>query len=169
MRRFVLILLAVVLLCGCAADPVETTLPPETAAPVETTIPVQTTIPVETAAPAPAPAPICADYAEESFNAYYAYWSDETDFITSIGFTPTEKLTDVTFSLLTWEENYRVAEVLYTIDAMDPEHPFLAQMVFWGDMTTYGISFTDAGGQGRHYAISISGKDGSLLCTEYTP
>ena len=116
-------------------------------------------------------APICADYAPESFNAYHAYWSDETDYITSIGFTPAERLTNVKFGLLDWfeTESYVMNEVLFTANEMDPDHCFLAQVVFWGDMTTYGISFTDADGAERNYAVSVSGKDGSLVCTEYTP
>lgn len=114
-------------------------------------------------------APIYADYAAEDFNAYHAYWSDETDYITAIGFTPGETLTDVKFGLLDWfeTERWQMTQVLYTMDELDPDHAFLAQVVFWGDMTTYGISFTDADGAERHYAVSISGKDGSLLCTEY--
>jgi len=116
-------------------------------------------------------APIYADYAPEDFNPFHTYWSEETDYITSIGFTPAEKLTDVKFGLLDWfeTESWQMAEVLYTIDQLDPDHNFLAQVVFWGDMTTYGISFTDADGAARHYAVSISGKDGSLVCTEYKP
>ena len=119
----------------------------------------------------PALAPIYADYAPEDFNAWHAYWSDETDHITAIGFTPAEKLTDVKFGLLDWFEtaSWQMSEVLYTMEELDPDHPFLAQVVFWGDMTAYGISFTDADGQARHYAVSISGKDGSLICTEYVP
>lgn len=114
-------------------------------------------------------APIYADYAPEDFNAWHAYWSDETDYITAIGFTPAEKLTNVTFGLLDWfeTESWQMSEVLYTMDELDPDHAFLAQVVFWGDMTTYGISFTDADGAPRHFAVSISGKDGSLVCTEY--
>ena len=117
----------------------------------------------------PALAPIYADYAAESFNAYHAYWSDETDYITAIGFTPAEKLTNVRFGLLDWfeTESWQMAEELYTMDEIDPDHAFLAQVVFWGDMTTYGISFTDADGAERHFAVSISGKDGSLICQEY--
>ena len=117
----------------------------------------------------PALAPIYADYAAESFNAFHAYWSDETDYITAIGFTPGEKLTNVRFGLLDWfeTESWQMAEELYTMDEIDPDHAFLAQVVFWGDMTTYGISFTDADGETRHFAVSISGKDGSLICQEY--
>ena len=119
----------------------------------------------------PALAPIHADYAAEDFNAYHAYWSDETDYITAIGFTPAEKLTNVEFGLLDWfeTESWQMAEVLYTMDELDPDRCFLAQVVFWGDMTTYGISFTDADGAVRHYAVSISGRDGSLVCSEYLP
>ena len=117
----------------------------------------------------PALAPIYADYAAESFNAYHAYWSDETDYITAIGFTPAEKLTNVRFGLLDWfeTESWQMAEELYTMDEIDPDHAFLAQVVFWGDMTTYGINFTDADGAERHFAVSISGRDGSLICQEY--
>ena len=116
-------------------------------------------------------APIYADYAPEDFNAFHAYWSDETDYITAIGFTSGEKLTDVRFGLLDWfeTESWQMSQVLYTMEELDPDHAFLAQVVFWGDMTTYGISFTDESGEERHYAVSISGKDGSLVCTEYLP
>ena len=119
----------------------------------------------------PALAPIYADYAPEDFNAFHAYWSEDTDYITAIGFTAAEKLTDVRFGLLDWfeTESWQMAEVLYAMDEMDPDHAFLAQVVFWGDMTTYGISFTDESGEARHFAVSISGKDGSLVCTEFTP
>ena len=114
----------------------------------------------------PALAPIYADYAPEDFNAYHAYWCDEADYITSIGFTPAERLIDVKFGLLDWfeTESWQMSEVLYTMDELTPERTFLAQVVFWGDMTTYGISFTDADGTQRHFAVSISGKDGSLIC-----
>ena len=80
----------------------------------------------------PALAPIHADYAPEDFNGYHAYWSEETDYIPSIGFTPSETLTDVRFGLLDWfeTESWQMSETLYTIDEMDPDHAFLAQVVF---------------------------------------
>lgn len=172
MRRCICAALLCVLLVGCAAAPAQTTAPTEKfipiqSAPAEATAPAETTLPPETAAPAPE-APILVDYAGEDFNPYEVYWSEETDYITSIGFLPTERLTDVEFSLLTWNEDGSYdAEVLYSFDSMDPDRPFLAQVAFWGDMTTYGIAFTDESGARRQFAVYISGKDGSLICEEY--
>lgn len=118
----------------------------------------------------PALAPVYADYAPEEFNAYHAYWSEDTDYITSIGITAAQTLTDVEFSLLVWEEaGYAVDEVLYTIDTLTPEQPFLAQVAFWGDMTSYGLRFSDERGEVRCFALLVSGKDGSLICSEYLP
>lgn len=119
----------------------------------------------------PLRSPIYADYAEETFNAYHAYWGEDSDYITAIGFTAAETLTDVRFGMLDWfeTESWQMAQELYTIDTLTPEQPFLAQVTFWGDTTTYGLSFTDADGAPRHYFIMISGKDGSLVCREYAP
>ncbi len=119
----------------------------------------------------PALAPIHADYAEETFNAYHAYWGEDSDYITSIGITASETITGVQFGQLDWfeTESYQMDEVLFTIDTMTPDQPFLAQVTFWGDFTTYGLSFTDESGTERHYYMMISGKDGSLFCREYTP
>ena len=45
--------------------------------------------------------------------------------------------------------------------------PLVADVVFYGDMTAYGLSFTDESGIQRHFAITMSGFDSSLVATEY--
>ena len=42
----------------------------------------------------------------------------------------------------------------------------VAAVSFYGDMTTYGISFTDASGAQRCFEISLSGVDGSVVLIE---
>ncbi len=115
----------------------------------------------------PAKAPIYAAYAEEDFRPTQAYWTEETEYVTKMAFTTDQTLREVQFTLLTWDETYEVDSVLYEFDTLDADNPFLAAVVFWGDMTTYGISFRDEGGSLRRFALTISGKDGSLLCFEY--
>ncbi len=115
----------------------------------------------------PPKAPIYAEYAAEGFQPVHAYWTEETEYVTEMAFTTEQTLRNVQFTLLNWDESYKVESVLYELDTITPETPFLAAVVFWGDMTTYGISFTDAQGAVRRFALTISGKDGSLVCYEY--
>ncbi len=115
----------------------------------------------------PPKAPIYAAYAGEDFFGHYAYYCDETEYVTDMAFRTDQTLKDVQFTLLRWDEDYAVDTVLYEIDTMTADQTFLAAVVFWGDMTTYGISFRDEAGNDRRYALTISGKDGSLLCFEY--
>ena len=114
-------------------------------------------------------APITAAYADASFRPDYAYHSEETEYITSIAFTPNEVLKDVQFGLLEWQEtgSLWMADVLHTIDELSPDQSFLAQVPFWGDLTTYGISFIDETGRERHFSVLISGEDGSLILREF--
>lgn len=50
---------------------------------------------------------------------------------------------------------------LYSLDQLDK--PLVLGLVFYGDLTTYGLSFTDAEGMEHHYSIYKSGEDGSIL------
>ncbi len=50
---------------------------------------------------------------------------------------------------------------LYSLEKLDK--PLVLGLVFYGDLTTYGLSFTDAEGMEHHYSIYKSGEDGSIL------
>lgn len=117
----------------------------------------------------PAIVPVYADYAPEHFVYADSWHCGETDYVTDIGIIPMESITDVEFVLLNVIESYAVEEVLYQTDALEAEEALKVSVVYWGDMTTYGLNFTDMHGNRRCYALSISGKDGSLVCREYRP
>lgn len=115
-------------------------------------------------------APISAVFAGDDLHAHHTYQAKETEYLTSIAFTATERLLDVEFGLLHLTETAGwQMEVLDSFPFLQPDHLFLAQVPFWGDTTTYGLRFTDAAGRDRRFAVSISGEDGSLVCTEYFP
>ena len=117
----------------------------------------------------PAIVPVYADYAPEHFVYAHSWHCGEADYVTDMGIIPMESMTDVRIVLLNVLENYAVDEVLYQADSLDAEEALKISVVFWGDFTTYGIQFTDANGLPRYFALSISGKDGSLICSEYQP
>ena len=117
----------------------------------------------------PAIVPVYADYAPEHFVYADSWHCGETDYVTDIGIIPMEHIRNVEFVLLNVIENYKADEILYTTDELNAEDALLLSVVYWGDMTTYGLNFTDMHGNTRYFALSISGKDGSLICSEYTP
>ena len=52
---------------------------------------------------------------------------------------------------------------------MTPDTPVAVQLIFPGDLPAYGISYVDAGGDLRRFAIDVSGYDGSVLLEEADP
>lgn len=111
---------------------------------------------------------ITAFFAEESAQGDVFYLGDETQYAVAIGFAAAEEL-DFQFCQLSLEgESYQVSQAL-TRDRLGSGETFVAKISFPGDMTTYGMIVTDTSQQTHYYAVYISGKDGSLICTEYTP
>lgn len=56
---------------------------------------------------------------------------------------------------------YKIKEV-YELEKLTPQKPFLATVVYYGDLTTYGISYHDDSGDKVVYAVSVSGEDGEI-------
>ena len=72
-------------------------------------------------------------------------------------------------SLLPDVGTYVEDSILYTIPELTPDMPLIAQVVFYGDFTTYGLSFTDENGTQRLFVVYISGRNGAPILQEYTP
>ncbi len=56
-------------------------------------------------------------------------------------------------------------QVLHTQDSLHPDRPLVLQMTFFGDLPAYAISYTDENGTAQTFALTLSGKDGTLLLT----
>lgn len=95
------------------------------------------------------------------------YVADDSEYMTRIAFRANEELEYVTFSALEYNDGYETDEEYYWMRRMQEDTFFVAGVVFYGDMTTYGISFVDASGEERHYAVSISGMNGAVVMNEY--
>ncbi|MBQ2829467.1 MAG: hypothetical protein IJF15_00375 [Oscillospiraceae bacterium] len=112
--------------------------------------------------------PFTADYALDSFVADFEFRAEESDYLTRIGIYANESMSDFSISLLSFDgTSYVVEKELYSLTPFDADETILAEVVFYGDMTAYGVSFTDGDGVFRSYALTVSGKDGSLVVTQY--
>lgn len=119
------------------------------------------------------PVPISANYADDTLlrsGKFEHYLSPDSDYAVKIAFRANETLTDVSFfSMAFVGENYEKDKELRRMGSLTPDKPFVAEVEFPGDMSMYGISFTDEAGEARSFCVSISGRNGALILTEYFP
>ena len=100
-------------------------------------------------------------------NACHAFWMPEDEFVSWLVFRAYEPLTEVrVVTLELTDAGYAVGETLHALPVLTPDLPLLAGVVFYGDMTAYGLAFTDASGQPRLFEASISGRNGMLVLHE---
>lgn len=170
------------LLSGCAiskqekpadGEPSESTVQqtaPHTAKPEETSEPAETWPNQENC--------VHAQWAEEAFpdlSEYERFIHGMDEALPLIYFSTEETVTDFKILSLTFESaddagNVRfAAEETYSHGTMTPEEPLLARMELMGTIPNNGISYVDSSGKTRYFAVEVSGYDGSLLLTEFTP
>lgn len=105
-----------------------------------------------------------ADNALSGMADYDLHIVEDTEYTQKLIFRAGETLYDVEFlSLALGETSYVTDTVLYVQETLTPEKPFVLGIVFYGDMTAYGISFKDREGQIYRYAVSVSGRNGMLV------
>ena len=96
-------------------------------------------------------------------------------------FTTDSRVTDFTLLDLFAEDFTETGAVIFSAtpveldgergslpSVMTPDTPVAVQLIFPGDLPAYGISYVDAGGDLRRFAIEVSGYDGDLLLEEAT-
>ena len=52
-------------------------------------------------------------------------------------------------------------------DELTLENPAAVEMLFVGDMPEWAISYTDADGTTRFFIVELSGRDGSIVMSEF--
>lgn len=116
---------------------------------------------------------VSANYADKTLlksGKYREFIVEESEYLEKLAFRCYENVTDVQFTWLVWNgETMEVDKVLHTIPELKAGEVFVAGVVFYGDMTMFGLSFVDADGATHYYSVSVSGRNGSLVFTEYQP
>jgi len=111
--------------------------------------------------------PISVNFADENLllhGDYYHCVSDSKEYCIPVAFRAYEKLRDVAlFAYDFGGEGYAAGADFFTLKELTPEMPLVAELAFPGDMTMYGIRFTDEDGKNHIYSIYISGRNGSLV------
>lgn len=98
---------------------------------------------------------------------FQQYLQEKSEYLTRIVFFPKEEI--ALFSLydtVLTDEAPVPSRMLCAFSSLTPELPFVAGLVFYGDMTVYSVSCTDALGNAHAHLLSLSGKDGSLIVNQ---
>ncbi len=99
---------------------------------------------------------------------HHTFVKDDTAPAIALLFRASETLTNVRFSSLDFDtDTYRVVKEHYTLPTLTEDKPLMIKTEFYGDLTTYGLTFIDTNGNERHYAIYISGRNGAIMMSEY--
>lgn len=125
----------------------------------------------EIRSPEYASALISANYADDNLilhGDYHYCPGDASEYRIPIAIRAYGKLRDVELCAFDFVgERLVMGEAFFTLTEMTSDMPLVAELAFPGDMSMYGIRFVDEKGVTHTYSISISGRNGSLVLSEY--
>lgn len=113
---------------------------------------------------------ISANYADRALldgGNYHHCIADDSEYMVQVAFRAYEKLTNISLFEIIITEEADLEEEVFSLSEMDRKKPLVADLGFPGDMSMYGIRFTDKNGKEYTYAVAISGRDGSLELFPY--
>ena len=105
--------------------------------------------------------------------AYYdAFVADDGEYAVKIVYASNTIVTDVrvlSLAMTDYKDGKPVFDEteLYRQEQLAPDCPLIVTLVFAGDLPTNGISYVDVKGDTQRFALSQSGKDGSLILEAY--
>ena len=109
-------------------------------------------------------APVRADWAEATNDLLVV--DRDGEYVTLMADEPVTKVALLALELVD-AETFFDTTVLYEQDELVPDDPLVVKIAFPGDIPGYGIRFTDGDGRVRQFAIGMSGRDGSLVLSEF--
>lgn len=116
---------------------------------------------------------VSVDYAtDELINKYDTVEGFEDEGYQKIIFTTNIAVKNFKFIEISYKDedmNIKFFEnkVLYSLDELLPEKPFVVTWMEQGTIPNRGVTFEDESGTTRYFYLTMSGKDGSILLVEF--
>lgn len=105
-------------------------------------------------------------------NEGFAYFEvDDSEYASYVMLSCSDELDYFSFDAITLSDadpanGLAKNECLYTAEPLTPEHPLIVRLEFY-DTPHNGFSYMDKNGRLRHFILTMSGKDGSIISSEY--
>ena len=113
--------------------------------------------------------PITVDFAKgEPSPGSFVFRQEESPSQSLFTIRTAEKVTALSLCTTSFlDSGFVPADTLYTLDALTPEQELFAGLNFYGDLTSYAVTFTGSDGAVKQFTIVLSGRDGSIILNEY--
>ena len=105
-------------------------------------------------------------------NEGFAYFEvDDSEYASYVMLSCSDELEYFSFDAITLSDadpanGLAKNECLYTAQPLTPEHPLIVRLEFY-DTPHNGFSYIDKNGRLRHFILTMSGEDGSIISSEY--
>ena len=109
------------------------------------------------------------DYTDADLTNAQKFTADNSEYEAEVVFSAIGEITDFAFCSVetidyTDEGTYKAElKPMHTIDTLNEAEPLIVTMTFWGDIPSYGITYTDSEGTNHSELITLSGEDGSVV------
>lgn len=96
--------------------------------------------------------------------------ADDSEYRELLAFRFYEDVTNVRFMWLDYDgETLGEGLMITQIPEVKAGEALVASVVFYGDMTMFCLACVDSDGVNHYYSVSVSGRNGSLVFTEFQP
>ncbi|MCR5230877.1 MAG: hypothetical protein K6D03_12200 [Solobacterium sp.] len=103
----------------------------------------------------------------KDYDSMSVFTADQDSAAADVLLTANTAVSDLKFLRIRYyASGTRTGYRIYETDKVNEDMPLLVHMTFYGDLPSYGISYTDLDGSARCFEIVQSGKDGSLILNE---
>ena len=105
-------------------------------------------------------------------NEGFAYFEvDDSEYASYVMLSCSDELEYFSFDAITLSDadpanGLAKNECLYTAQPLTPEHPLIVRLEFY-DTPHNGFSYIDKNGRLRHFILTMSGEDGSIISSEF--
>ena len=109
------------------------------------------------------------DYTGADLTNAHRFTADNSDYETEVVFFASGDVYDFAFCEVTSIDYSDSGEFIYelnpkfTTDTLTEDAPLVVTMTFWGDIPSYGITYTDSEGISHSELVGLSGEDGSVI------
>ncbi|MCR5637246.1 MAG: hypothetical protein K6F97_00130, partial [Lachnospiraceae bacterium] len=107
----------------------------------------------------------------DSNEGFVYFEDDDSEYASYVMFSCSEELSFFSYDALELfgtdlEDGLSYIECLYTAEPFTPDQPLIVRVEFF-DTPHNGFSYTDKNGRLRHFILTMSGEDGSIIASEY--